>query len=163
MRHLLTIISLPFGLLLIAVLACACAVLPDVLTHGAASPAPTDVAAQRPEATLTIAQPPAGATLPSGRITVVVNYKGPSLVPAGTATELNEYHLHYLLDVNASAYLQTNVPIPLGNTSIIHTSDRQVSFDNVAPGSHLLAVVLTGSNHVSPNPPVAQQISITVK
>jgi hypothetical protein len=164
MHQLLRTISVRFSLvLLVAVLGCACAALPDVLTQGSASPAPTDVAAQRPEATLTIAQPAAGATLSSGKVTVVVNYNGPSLVAADTATQVSQYHLHYLLDVSASRYLQTNVPIPLGNASIIHTSKAQVSFDNIAPGSHLLAVVLTGSNHVSPNPPVAQQISFTVQ
>jgi hypothetical protein len=163
MQHLFRTISIPFGLLLVAVLASGCAVLPGILPLGAATPAPTDVAARRPEATLTIAQPPAGATLPSGRVTVIVNYNGPPLVAAGTATELNQYHLHYLLDVSASPYLETRVPIPLRNPSIIHTSNTQVTFDNIAPGTHLLAVVLTGSNHVSPNPPVAQQISFSVR
>jgi hypothetical protein len=161
-QHLLRTISIPFGLFLLTLLGCACAAVPDMLMRGAASPVPTDVAAQRPEATLTIAQPPAGATLPSGKVTVVVNYNGPSLVAAGQATELDQYHLHYLLDVDAGQYLQTNVPIPLGNPSIIHTDKTQVSFENVAPGSHRLAVILTGSNHVSPNKPVAQQISFTV-
>ena len=163
MQHLLRTISIPFSLLLLTVLACACTAVPGILTHGAASPAPTDVAAQRPEATLTIAQPPAGATLPSGKVTVVVNYNGPPLVAAGQATELNQYHLHYFLDVNPNPYLQRNVPIPLGNPSIIHTDKTQVSFENVAPGSHLLAAVLTGGNHVSPSKPVAQQISFTVR
>jgi len=161
MRHSFTI-SIPFGLLLISMLTCACALRPNALAQGATSSAPTDVPARRPDATLTIAQPPSGATLPSGKVTVVVSYTGPPLVPAVNATELNQYHLHYLLDVNANAYLQSNVPLPLGNSSIIHTSKTQVTFDNVVPGSHLLAVVLTGSNHVSPNPPVAQQISVTL-
>ena len=150
------------GLLVASALASGCALPPDVFSQSA-TPVATDVAPERPEATLTIAQPPAGATLPSGRVTVVVNYNGPPLVTASTATTLNQYHLHYLLDVNASQYLQLNVPIPLDNPSIIHTSNTQVSFDNVAPGSHVLAVVLTGSDHVSPKPPVAQQISFTVQ
>jgi hypothetical protein len=160
-QHLLRTISIPFGLLLLTAAGYGCSAVPDMLTHGAASPAPTDVAAQRPEATLTIAQPPAGATLPSGKVTVVVSYNGPSLVAAAQATELNQYHLDYLLDVNPAQYLKTNVIIPLGNPSIIHTDKTQVNFDNVAPGSHLLAVILTGSNHVSPTKPVAQQISFT--
>jgi hypothetical protein len=45
----------------------------------------------------------------------------------------------------------------------MHSARTQVTFDNVAPGTHLLAVVLTGSNHTSPNPPIAQQISFTVR
>jgi hypothetical protein len=156
-------ISLPFGFLLLTELACGCTVVPDILSRAAAQPAPTDVAPQRPEATLIIAQPPAGATLTSSRVTVAVNYNGPPLVPAGQATELNQYHLHYLLDVDPGPYLHTNVPIPLGNPLIIHTDKTQVSFDNVASGSHTLAVILAGSDHVSPERPVAQQISFTVK
>jgi hypothetical protein len=163
MQHLLRTILVPFGYVLVAVLTSGCGMVPDVFSQGAVSPVPTDVAAQRPEATLTIAQPPAGATLPSGRVTVAVNYNGPALVAPGTATELNQYHLNYILDVNAGSYLQTNVPIPLGNPSIVQTSKTQVSFDDVAPGIHVLAVVLTGSNHVAVNPPVAQQISFTLK
>ena len=154
--------AMPFAFLLISVLACGCAALPDLLSQGA-TPLPTEVAAERPEATLTIAQPPAGGKLPSGRVTVVVNYNGPSLVAANVATTLNQYHLHYFLDVDASPYLQRNAPIPVGNPAIIHTANTQVSFDNVAPGSHVLAVVLTGSNHVSLTPPVAQQINFTVQ
>jgi hypothetical protein len=160
-QHFLSTISIRFGFLLLVVLASGCTELPDILTGAKAEP--TDVAAQRPEATLTISQPPAGAILPSGRVTVAVNYNGPPLVATDTATDLNQYHLDYLLDVNARSYLQTKVPIPLDNQSIIHTSHTQVSFDNVVPGTHMLAVALTGSNDVSPNPPVAQQISFTVK
>jgi hypothetical protein len=151
------------GLLLLAALTCACAALPEAFLHVAAAPAPTDVAAERPDATLTIAQPAAGATLPSGRVTVAVNYNGPSLVAADRATELNQFHLHYFLDVDPSPYLERSVPIPLGNPSIIHSDKTQMSFDNVEPGNHLLAVVLTGSNHVSPTRPVAQQISFTAR
>lgn len=159
--HLLRPIAISFGLLLLTVLVCGCSV--AVLMSGGATPAPTDIAAQRPEATLTIAQPPAGATLHSGKVTVVANYNGPALVAPAQATELNQYHLHYLLDVDPSLFLRKNVPIPLGNPSIIHTANTQVSFENVAPGSHRLAVVLTGSNHVSPTKPVAQEISFVVR
>jgi hypothetical protein len=163
MRRLLQPIAIPFGLALLAVLASACAGLPGVSNTGAPAAEPTDVAAKRPDTSLTIAQPPAGATLPVGRLSVTVTYKGPALVPAASASELNQYHLNYLLDVDSGPYLQRSVPIPLGNASIIHTSNTQVVFEKVAAGSHLLAVVLTGSNRVSPNPPVAQQISCVVK
>jgi hypothetical protein len=163
MPHLQRTISNPLRLLLLTVLTCGCTAVSGMLTHGAAAPAPTGVAPKRPDATLTIAQPPAGATLTGSNVAVVVNYNGPSLTAAGQATELNQFHLRYLLDVNSSPYLETNVPVPLGNPSIIHTDKTQVSFDNVAPGRHLLAVVLTGSNHVSTNPPIAQQINFTIK
>ncbi len=111
---------------------------------------------------LTIAQPPAGGAVPAGTVTAVVDYSGPALVPAATATELNQYHLHYFLDVDPTMFVRLSIPIPLGSPNIIHTATTQVSFDNVAPGTHQLAVVLTGSNHISVDPPVAQQISFTV-
>ena len=43
--------------------------------------------------------------------------------------------------------------MPVGNPRIIHTAATQVSFDNVAAGSHTLTVLLTRSNHVSVTPP----------
>jgi len=93
---------------------------------------------------------------------VTLDYTGPNLVPVASATELNQYHVHYFLDVDPTPYIGTTTPIPTGNPHVIHTAETQVMFDNVAPGTHQLAVVLTGSNHISVNPPVAQQITFTV-
>jgi hypothetical protein len=85
------------------------------------------------------------------------------LVPVANATKLDDYHLHYFLDVDPTPYLGTTVPIPLGDPRIIHTAATTVTFDNVAPGSHELAVVMTGSNHISLNPPVADKELVTVR
>jgi len=63
--------------------------------------------------------------------------------------------------VDATPYLGTTTPIPAGNPHIVHTAELHVTFDNLAPGSHQLAVVLTGSNHISVNPPITQQINFT--
>ena len=162
-RHLRTTL-IPLGIVLVAAIASGCALVSDPFAAlGRATPEPTDVAAPRPEATLIIAQPPAGATLPSGKVTVAVTYNGPSLVAPARAEELNQYHLHYFLDVDAGPYLKSSIPVPLGNLAIVHSSATQVSFDNVAPGTHQLTVVLAGGNHVAVNPPIAQQISFTVK
>jgi hypothetical protein len=84
-------------------------------------------------------------------------------VDAANATKLDDYHLHYFLDVDPTRYIGTTVPIPLGDPRIIHSAATSVTFDNVAPGSHSLAVVMTGSNHISVNPPVAEQESFLAR
>jgi hypothetical protein len=85
---------------------------------------------------------------------VTLDYAGPNLVPVATATELNQYHLHYFLDVDPTPYIGTTTPIPTGNPHIIHTAETYAMFDSVVPGRHRLAVVLMGSNHISVNPPI---------
>ncbi|TMF04933.1 MAG: hypothetical protein E6I52_03585 [Chloroflexi bacterium] len=158
-------ILIPLISVLVAAMVMACAPLRSAsAAPGIASPAPTGSgAAQRPDATLSIVQPPAGGTVPAGTVTVVVDYTGPALVAAAAATELNQYHLHYFHDVDPTVFVQLSMPIPLGSPNIVHTAALQVNFDNVAPGTHQIAVVLTGSNHISVNPPVvAQQTSFTV-
>jgi len=83
-----------------------------------------------------------------------VSYSGPTLVPAAAARKLDDYHLHYFLDVDPMPYLGTTLPVPMGDPRIVHTAATTVTFDDVAPGMHSLAVLLTGSNHISVNPPV---------
>jgi hypothetical protein len=94
-------------------------------------------------------------------IQVSVNYNGPPLVPAASATKLDDYHLHYFLDEDAAPYLGTLVPVPMGNPRIVHTAATQLTFDNVPPGSHVVTVMLSGSNHISVIPPVSDQVTFT--
>jgi hypothetical protein len=107
--------------------------------------------------------PTPGATVNAGSVTVTVSYTGPTLVPAANATKLDDFHLHYLLDVDPTPYLGTTVPIPVGNPQIVHTAATTVTFDNVAAGSHTLAVVMASANHVSLNPPVADKETFTAR
>jgi uncharacterized protein (DUF2141 family) len=44
-----------------------------------------------------------------------------------------------------------------------HTAATSVTFDNVAAGSHALAVMMSGSNHISVNPPVAETETFTAR
>ena len=99
--------------------------------------------------------------MPAGLIQVSVNYNGPPLVPAASATKLDDYHLHYFLDEDAAPYLGTLVPVPMGNPRILHTAATQVTFDNVPLGSHVVTVMLSGSNHISVIPPVSDQVTFT--
>ena len=101
--------------------------------------------------------------MPAGSVAVSVQYSGPQLVAAASATKLDDYHLHYFLDENATQYVGTLVPVPTGNPKIVHTANLQLSFDNVAAGSHTVTVMLSGANHVSVQPPLSAQVTFTVQ
>jgi hypothetical protein len=90
-----------------------------------------------------------------------MEYAGPALVAAANASKLDDYHVHYFLDEDATPYIGTALPVPQGDPYIIHSGDQQVTFDNVAPGQHTLTVLLTGANHVSTVPPISSQITFT--
>ena len=88
-----------------------------------------------------------------------MQYSGPPLVAAASATKLDDYHLHYFLDEDATPYLGTLVPVPMGNPHIVHTAAVQVTFDNVAAGSHNVTVMMSGANHVSVVPPLSATVT----
>jgi hypothetical protein len=135
---------------------------PSPAASPSASPAAAAVAPKPADVSLRITAPAAGQTLPAGSVQATVDYSGPPLVAAANATKLDDYHLHYFLDENATSYIGTLVPVPMGNPRIIHTAATRVTFDNVAAGSHTLTVLLTGSNHISVTPPVSEQVTFTV-
>jgi hypothetical protein len=133
----------------------------------AASPSPSAsaaTAAPRPaNASLLFTAPTAGETVSAGSVTVIVNYTGPQLVDAANATKLDDYHIAYLLDVDPNPYIGTTVPIPTGDPRIIHAATTSTTFNNVAVGTHTLAVVMVGSNHVSVNPSLADKETVTAR
>ena len=136
---------------------------PSPAASPSASPAASNAAAPRPaNATLKISAPSAGQSVPAGSIQVTVEYSGPPLVAAASATKLDDYHLHYFLDESATAYLGTTTPVPMGNPHIVHTAATQVSFDGVTAGTHTVVVMLSGANHVSVAPPLSDQVTFTV-
>jgi hypothetical protein len=121
-------------------------------------------AAPRPaNASLLFTAPTAGETVSAGSVTVIVNYTGPQLVDAANATKLDDYHIAYLLDVDPNPYIGTTVPIPMGDPRIIHAATTSTTFNNVAVGTHTLAVVMVGSNHVSVNPSLADKETFTAR
>jgi len=77
-------------------------------------------------------------------------------------TALDQYHLHYFLDVSAAPSLETLVPVPLGDPRILHAATTEVQFDNVPRGAHTVTVMLTGSNNISVTPPLPDQVAFTV-
>jgi hypothetical protein len=127
---------------------------------GAAALKPSDVL-------LAISAPRAGETVvevaPTDSITVDVDYWGPRLVTAEGAHAIDDYHLTYFLDEDATPYIGTLMPIPRCNPHIVHGASTRMNFDNVPHGSHSLAVLLVGSNNVSVNPPVAVRVTFMAK
>jgi hypothetical protein len=135
-----------------------------VVSPGPSPSASALTAAPRPAgASLAFTEPTAGGTVAAGSVAATVNYSGPTLVAAGNATKLDDYHIHYLIDVDATPYIGTTVAIPLSDPRIIHTAATSVTIDNVAAGPHTLTVVMTGSNHISVNPPLSDKVSFTAR
>jgi hypothetical protein len=131
-------------------------------------PIPAAAAALKPsDVLLAISAPRAGETVvemgPTDSITLSVDYWGPRLVPAHAAHTVDEYHLAFLLDMDATPYIGTLMPVPHCHPHIIHSASTRVTLDNVPHGSHSLAVLLIGSNEVCVNPPVAARVTFVVK
>ena len=125
--------------------------------------APPAGAASKPaNASVKISAPAAGARASAGSVKVTVDYQGPALVPGAESTKLEDYHLHYFLDEDATPYIGTAQVIPAGNPKIIHSAAREVTFENVAAGSHTITVVMTGNNHVSVYQSVSEKVTFTV-
>jgi hypothetical protein len=130
--------------------------------------APAGMAALKPaDVLLTISDPRAGETItevaPDESVAVAVDYWGPTLVAANVGGSIDRYHLAYLLDVDATPYIGTLLPVPHCDPHVQHTADKRVTFDHVPHGIHALAVLLAGSNNVSVNPPVALRETFMVR
>jgi hypothetical protein len=139
-----------------------------------AAPAPTaasqpttalaSTAAPKPaDARLQIVSPRNGDVIPAGPVKVSIDYTGPTLVPGAEAKKLADYHLHYFLDADASAFVNSGKPIPTGSPEIIHSAAKEVTFDKVAPGSHSVTIVMSGNNHIPVSPAVTSTVSFTAQ
>src|SRR6202165_3103233 len=109
-----------------------------------------------------IPSPTNGATVAGPDVTVTIQVSGTTLVPAASATKLEDMHVHYLLDVDPAPYLDGKTPIPTGNPNIVHGAALSNTFTGVAPGAHRVTVILGLSNHAAVQPPVAPSVSFTV-
>jgi hypothetical protein len=114
------------------------------------------------QAQVTITSPTNGATAPGPDVTVTIQVTGSTLVPAANATKLEDLHVHYLLDVDPTPYLDGTTAIPAGNPAIVHSAALSNTFTNVAPGPHKVTVILGLSDHHAVQPLVAPSVSITV-
>ena len=152
-----------------AILACslvvACAPGPATSPPPATNvPATVNPAAPKPaDASMKIVSPTQGAVVSNGPIKVSVSYSGPTLVPGAEARKLDDYHLHYFLDEDATSYLSGGKSIPAGNPHIVHSGAKEVTFDKLTPGPHTIAVVMSGNNHVAVTPALTDSVTFTVQ
>jgi LPXTG-motif cell wall-anchored protein len=135
------------------------AVLALLLSFGFASAAP---ALAQPQPGVVITAPANGATVAGPDVTITIQVTGTTLVPAASATRLEDLHVHYMLDADPAPYLSGATPIPAGDPNIVHSGALSNTFAGVAPGAHRVAVVLGLSNHTAVQPPVAPAVSFTV-
>jgi hypothetical protein len=132
---------------------------------GACGQQPTaNPAASKPNgAELKIASPAQNQSVGGGAVKVSVNYTGPALVPGAEARKLDDYHLHYFLDEDATPFLSGGKSIPAGNPRIVHSAAREVAFDNLEAGQHTISVVMSGNNHVPVSPVLTDTVSFTIQ
>jgi len=113
--------------------------------------------------TITMVAPKDGSSVPPGDVTVNYDVAGVTLVPAADAKKLDDYHVHVLLDSDATPYLTQFLPVPMGNDNIVHTAAKMVTFKGVTAGPHTLSVFLTTSNHISVSPPIQTKATFTAQ
>jgi LPXTG-motif cell wall-anchored protein len=109
-----------------------------------------------------IVSPSNGGSVSGPDVTITIEVTGTTLVPAAEATKLQDLHVHYLLDVDPTPWLDGSTPVPMGNPDIVHTAALKQTFTGVAAGPHRLTVLLGLSNHTAVQPPVAPSVSFNV-
>jgi hypothetical protein len=117
--------------------------------------------AQAPQATVRITSPANGATI-DGPVMIGVEVNG-ATVKHWNEQDPTAVHHHLLVDVDPSTVVQSGVPLPPGQASIIHTIDLNRELMDLAPGPHTVTVVLTGTDHVPFSPAIQDQVSFTVR
>ncbi|MBI3966189.1 MAG: hypothetical protein HY329_11190 [Chloroflexi bacterium] len=78
---------------------------------------------------------------------VAIEVTDARLVPAAQATKNEDLHVHYLMDVNATPYLDGKTEIPTGDPNIVHSGEAAHTFEGLSPGAHSVTVVLTTADH----------------
>lgn len=133
--------------------------------HGAAAAEPPPAVTPSPkDAKVYIISPKDGATIASGKKTVVkFGLKGMGVCPAGLYKE-NTGHHHLLIDMDKSE-LPPGIPIPTIEGKCLHYGAGQTEVElELAPGKHTLQLVLGNYSHMLHEPPViSEKITITVE
>jgi hypothetical protein len=109
-----------------------------------------------------ITSPKNGDIVSPGDVTITYT-TAINLVAAAQVRSVNDYHAHLLLDVDATPYLGTDVPLTPSTSRIIHTAAKSVTFNDVIPGPHKLTVFLSFANHVSVKPSVSDSVTFIAK
>jgi hypothetical protein len=120
-----------------------------------------EAAAASPARAIVITSPAEGETVQGPGLTVRLEARGFTVVPAGDATP-NSGHLHLYLDRDLSA---SDVPIPVEPGFIVHlgTGATEFVFENVPAGEHRLIAAVGDALHVPLQPWVVDTVRFTVR
>jgi hypothetical protein len=115
--------------------------------------------------TVSILEPADGATV-SSPVTVCMELTGVTLAAAGTV-EPGKGHHHLYIDPTAdeqTAILRGDALVIPNDETHVHMGDASTCKDlELAPGTHLIFAVVGDGAHTNLNPPVTDQVSITVE
>jgi hypothetical protein len=113
-----------------------------------------------------IVSPADGATVQGTKVKVEVAVTDWKLVPAGTKVADGEGHLHFFVDVPASA-VAVGQPVPptTANPAFVHAGAGPLTSRELtlSPGRHTITVVMGNSSHVALGSPAPQSITIQVQ
>jgi Domain of unknown function (DUF4399) len=116
--------------------------------------------------TMKIVAPADGATVQGPKVKVEVAVTDWKLVPAGTKVADGEGHLHFFVDVPASAVAVGQlIPPTTANPAFIHAGAEPLTSRELTltPGTHTITVVMGNSSHVALANPAPQSITIHVQ
>lgn len=123
-------------------------------------------AAAQPTPTMKIVSPADGATVTGPKVKVEVAVTDWKLVPAGTTVAAGEGHLHFFVDIPATA-VAVGQPIPptAANPAFIHAGAAPLTSRELtlSPGTHTITVVMGNSSHMALSSPAPQSITIHVQ
>lgn len=96
----------------------------------------------------------APSTVDSGKpVKVETKAEGVQIVKGGN-------HLHLFVDRERTA---RGTPVPQGDPAIIHTPEMATEIPGLAPGEHVIWVVVGDASHVPLDPLVADKVTVTVQ
>src|SRR5258708_24363299 len=85
----------------------------------------------QPQPQIVITAPSNGSSVPGPNVAVTIQVTGTTLVPAASATKVEDMHVHYLLDVDPAPWLSGTTPIPMGNPNIVPSGALSNTFNDV--------------------------------
>jgi hypothetical protein len=116
--------------------------------------------------TMRFVSPADGATVSGPKVKVEVAVTDWQLVPAGSPVAEGQGHLHFFVDVPASA-VAVGQPIPptTANPAIVHAGAAPLTSRDLtlSPGTHTITVVMGNSSHIALSSPAPQTITIHVQ
>jgi hypothetical protein len=125
--------------------------------HRSISSAPAEIEVSVAGPTVEATAP---ASVPAGQpVTVELKASGVKIVAADGDTSGKTGHFHLFVDRPPAAPGEL---IPIGDPAIIHTTQTSVQLADLAPGAHVVWVVVGDGVHRALDPPVRAKVMFTV-